>query len=605
MPGIFGIVSSDGEQRKRFSELCQSYSPFTHKIIQTSNCCIGSHAFQGQSIVENAQHIIAADGEYSIYQQLENSPQELFSDGDECIRPTTKCKGILCVLDKYRGTIHISADILGSFPLYYSIRENALVFSSRIKAIAHFLNAEHDNTGIMEFVLNGYTINNRTYFKGIHRCRAGEIITLSIPTLNLKVNNYSKLWSVQGGAEPLNELVDHASFLLKSSFDTDRRTMIMLSAGWDSRTLLAAGIDSGMVSNYKAYTHGEISGREIGIVQRICKDSGVELAKQAISSEMYSPDRLLANLDFTENVVFPHWHFAGERAKNLNVEQIIAGVYGEAFGGHYGPPCILHGAKKIISVGKYLLNLQRSSPYVHHDEDAINEAAALLLIGPIKKPWFISDDYWNSYYSEIFHQYNQDINDVLLNYQQRGIKTTENYVEAFITEQRGARYIVSQLLSCRHHIDICLPFADHNYIEFATRLPFEKKIHNRLNQAVIKSIAPDLLRYPMAATLLSANQPILAQEASRAARKVLESGLWNLHRLSKGAISEPRMSWVNFQFLAEGNTIMDLVDSLKQPYWDKTKMKYWVNTIKYNSYHPLSDMLMKLLSADYCLDITR
>ena len=65
---------------------------------------------------------------------------------------------------------------------------------------------------------------------------------------------------------------------------------------------------------------------------------------------MYSPERLRANLDFTENVVFPHWHTAGERAKDLNIQQITAGVYGEAFGGHYGPPWMLHGTKKMISI---------------------------------------------------------------------------------------------------------------------------------------------------------------------------------------------------------------------------------------------------------------
>jgi len=605
MPGLFGIISSDAEQLNRFSERYQSYSPFTYKFVRTPSSCIGAHAFQGQSIVEDSRRIISVDGEYSIYQILADTPQELFHADDEFIRPTEKCKGVICVLDKFHGTLHIAADILGSFPLYYCISDDAFVFSSRIKPIADYFNAKHDNTGIMEFVLNGHFINNRTYFEDIKRCRAGEILTLNITNFKLKVDNYSKLWADPASEEPFKDLVDHASLLLESSFNTHQRTMIMMSAGWDSRTLLAAGIASGEVDNFKAYAHGDIASREIGIVSRICNASGVELVKQAISSKMYSLDQLLANLAFSENVVFPHWHVAGERANDLNVQQVIAGVYGEAFGGHYGPPCVLHGVKKMISVGKYLLNIPQSKSSKNRNAGAIDEAAALLKIAPIPSPWFISDDYWETYSKEILNQYNQDIEDILSIYQQRGVVTTENYVEAYTTEQRGAQYIASQLLSCRHHIDIALPYADPGYIKFATSLPFERKVHNRLNQAVVRSIAPELLVYPMAATLLSAGRHIFYQEASRAVRKVLESGQWNMHRLSKGAISEPRMGWANFQCLGERNAISDIIDSLTQPYWDKNKMKSWVKNVKLTSYHPLSDMLMKLLSADYCLDNTR
>ena len=108
----------------------------------------------------------------------------------------------------------------------------------------------------------------------------------------------------------------------------------------------------------------------------------------------------------------------------------------------------------------------------------------------------------------------------------------------------------------------------------------------------------------MAATLLSANHSIISQEASRAVRKALDASRWKLHKLSKGRIKEPRMGWPNFKFLAEDDSIMDVIDSLKQPYWDKNKMKSWINNIEHADYHPLSDMLMKILTVDYCLTLS-
>ena len=214
MPGLFGIISSDTEQLKRFSELCQSSSPFTHQVMQTSSCCIGAHAFQGRSLIEDSQYIISVDGEYSIYQLLANSSRELFTDIDGHIRPTGRCKGNLCVLDKAREILHIATDILGSFPLYYSISKDVFIFSSRIKTIGSFLSAEQDNAGIMGFVLKGNNINKRTYFKGVHRCRAGEILSLNMRNLKLKFDTYSKLWSEQSDIEKSNEVVERASQLL-------------------------------------------------------------------------------------------------------------------------------------------------------------------------------------------------------------------------------------------------------------------------------------------------------------------------------------------------------------------------------------------------------
>ena len=73
MPGIFGMVSRDSEQRNRFYEICRSYSPFSYAITQTPDCHIGSHAFRGKGIVEDKQRIVAVDGEFEIYQTLAKS----------------------------------------------------------------------------------------------------------------------------------------------------------------------------------------------------------------------------------------------------------------------------------------------------------------------------------------------------------------------------------------------------------------------------------------------------------------------------------------------------------------------------------------------------
>ena len=264
--------------------------------------------------------------------------------------------------------------------------------------------------------------------------------------------------------------------------------------------------------------------------------------------------------------------------------------------GRHGPE---RGVKKMLSVARYLLMIKVNNN--KHHMIPIDEASRLIRPSVINKPWYINNDYWEACNIDVHDQINWDINNVMRNYQQRGVTTVENFVEAFITEHRGGQYISTQLLSCRHHIDICLPFAEPEFIEFATQLPFGWKVHNTMNQAILKSMTPGLLNYPMAATLVPASYPMLLQEASRVFRKLLESGQWAVHKGSKGLINEPRMGWVNFQFLAKDNRLADVIELLEQPYWDRKKMLSYISNIEHTSLHPLSDMLMKILTVDYCL----
>lgn len=602
MPGIFGIVSRDSEQRNRFYETCKNYSPFSYATKQASDYCIGSHAFHGKGVIEDQQRIVAVDGEFEIYQTLADSPDLLYKYNDVSISTSQKCKGNLCVVDKDSGMLYLATDLLGCFPLYYTVTKDAFIFSSHLKSLGKYLSDKHDLAGIVEFFLGGYTFNDRTLYKNIRRLRPGEIIKLNRRTLEISIDNYSRLWTTKSNIESRKKLIDHASALLKESIDLNQRTLLMMSAGWDSRTILAAGIANNKTDQILAYSHGDLLSRELGIVDRISKCMNINLVTQSIHADMYAMDTLRDNLRHTENTIFPHWHWAGKRAKELGVQKITAGVYGEAFGGHYGPPMVLHGASKIYSTGKYLLNLPHSDQRDLQPEEALQKAFALLEHTNIRKPWFISDEFWQAEAEQTGKTLNEDIQSILRRYQARGIVALENLLEAFITEHRGSQYIAAQLLSCRHQVDVCLPFADRNFIEFATTLPFEEKVHNILNQAVIKKISPELLKFPMAATLLSAKHSIILQEASRAARKTLEGLKWKAHRMSKGLISEPRLGWVNFKFLSNNNSLYDVIDSLTQPYWDKKKMHANLRNLSHTSLHPTSDMLMKILSIDHCLD---
>ena len=346
MPGMYGIVSNDIEQRARFCEINQAYSPYNYEVKESPHCRIAAHAFQGEGVVEYAQKVIAVDGDYSIYRLLSTCPESLYDFKGQNLVLSSRCTGSICIFDMKRGTLYLAADLLNSFPLYYSANKNAFIFSSRIKPLGKFLNAAKDNTGIFEYLLNGYNIDVRTFYDGVYRVRAGELIKVNINTLEYDVMSLSKLWTSTTRVQSIEQLVEKASQLLKKSFPVNASTMLMMSAGWDSRTILAAGLLSDHVENLTAYTHGDLSSREVNIVDRMCEDNKIKLIKQPICSEMFAAEVLQKNLNYAENVVFPYWHWAGERAKEHDFKAIAAGVYGEALGGHYGPPWARKRCKK-------------------------------------------------------------------------------------------------------------------------------------------------------------------------------------------------------------------------------------------------------------------
>src|SRR5262249_10251889 len=133
------------------------------------------------------------------------------------------------------------------------------------------------------------------------------------------------------------------------------RHAVMMSGGWDSRTLFAAMLGELGPERLLAYTHGDLQSREVGLVADICRWAGVALRREPLGDVLYDLDALERGCGRTENVMFPHWHRAGTVLARAGVESVSAGVYGEVLGGHYGPAMVLGGRRKIAAVAAGLL----------------------------------------------------------------------------------------------------------------------------------------------------------------------------------------------------------------------------------------------------------
>jgi asparagine synthetase B (glutamine-hydrolysing) len=495
-------------------------------------------------------------------------------------------------------SVVIDPDILAIFPIYYYLSSTALIVSSTLETFK-YLGFKIDLVGVVEFSHFGYFVGKRTFFRDVCRVRAGESIHIDTKKYTASAKETSTLWSDSGrplDSTTVSDLAEH----ICSSVNSNNASMLMMSGGWDSRTILAAMLAGG-AKNSLLYFHGDAESREHAIVTAIAKSEKVELVSNPIGKSMFEAEVLANDYAHFPNIFFPHWHGAGEYASKNGIDRVLSGVIGEVLGGHYGPPMALSGAPKALALAGYIAFpklTEKVLPYfAKHNESPA--AFDILKIGTINKPWYFSTETWSEIEETLSPEINSDINQELERLRRRGVSSNEMLIEAFITEHRAAQYICAQSLSLRHSkVKIALPFATRELLSLSTKINFGDKVHNKLNQKIIQKLAPSLLNYPMAATILPASAPIFAQEASRAGRMGYERVMWGMHRIMPNIFALPRLGWVNFEFAKEEGALDEFVDGLKSELWDIPSIKRFCGSYNEHSYHPLVCMLTILLTIE-------
>lgn len=610
MPGFFGSVGLPGAEAERLATSFAAAWGTCDQVRLDGDVRLGGHAHAGRHAVAQIDDFraIAIDGELSIYLQL--AAGELlswFRDGKAHFADLPDCRGNVAAVDAARGQVVIATESTGSFPVYFVRIGRGLAFSSRLSPIQALVHGSADPIALLSFVRKGYIQTDRSFIDGVRRLQPGQALEFSERSGEIRIRERSDLWVGWSGtaADHQRGAAEEGWNRLQSAVSNApvaSRCGVMVSGGWDSRTLLGAAKGESSSAALVGYSHGDPGSREIAIARAVARAAGIELHQEPIGADIYRLSDLRRVFAREETVVFPHWAHAGVALAGLGAKQVMAGVYGEVLGGHYGRAMLLRGSSKIIAVGASLLGINEP---IHPVTDAeLSSLKAFLRVGPLRRPWFLAADYWASIDRPV-QQLNADIEQDIARLRGRNVHSLEQLIESYVTELRGSQYINAQLRSCRAELDISIPFADQQLLAFASRLPLSFKIHNAINRAALRHHWPALLDQPLAATLVRARAPLLVQEASRLARKVREEGHWKLHFASSGRIPPPRLAWVNFEFLREGRCLHEVIDDLRADVWDRGALQRKADAVTSREFrqpvHPVSDLLMKIYTIDLVL----
>lgn len=542
MPGLFGAIGCDEDLRESlrrhfaaaFLEDCES--------VRLLNGMIGGHAFGPSRAVHTLEDgtYFVVDGERAIYRTgtapFRLSPRlEVFST----------CKGNVAIATN--DIWYLATDWSGSFPLYYAHTPAGLLFCSRLRPLAQILRPEIDIVGLRQFLHAYYLLSGRTFYKGISRLMPGQVLTYDLAKNRTTIVETSKAWV---GLQPSSILETWTGLMgaISRSLDRHGHNAVMMSGGWDSRTLLVAARNHLGAENILAYCHGGKDSFERKIADEICHSLNIKFHYEPLSAALYDMDLLRGGFNRTETVVFPEWHRAALLLSKLGIDSVSSGVFGEILGGHYNRTMLTDGV-----AGKSLAFMMQ----VLGRNSSVGDIFGALRIKHLVKPQFVKPEFWGNH-NELQKTMNEDIESSLRRFIDRGVQTSDQLVEAFVTEHRGSQYINSQMLGCRAYLDVSIPFVDRDFFMQASRIPITAKLHNALNRLVLHKYSPDVLQFPTPAAPVSASMPILVQELARLLRRLVESRL----KLTP-------IGWWDWEFLRNGAILNTIVDDLQLDLWDK------------------------------------
>lgn len=611
MPGLFGAFNCDARYQEalmvRFSASLGSC-----QWKRFRNGTMGGHAFQGRTALyelPGSVHFVV-DGESGIYRHAKRFAEQngpcLFRVRDQDLETTSLCKGNVALLDEGGSRLFLSTDWAGVFPLYYTLLDGGILFSSLCKPLATVTCRPPDYVGVVEYMLSEYFIGDRTPFWNIHRLLPGQVLVYSLRDGSVSFREKSRYWSRTVGARACKLDIKEVWRTFREAclrcFHREEAQGLMFSAGWDSRTVLAGLLDVVSRGRIACFTHGDLRSRELSLTEAICRSIGVTHVRLPIEDHLTDLEELKAIFQRCETTVYPYWYRAARRLAAEGVTCVSAGVLGEVFGGHFG----VGSAESAWGKMKYLassLVLPTAIDGSSYGVD-LGKVVGAIKRGFERKPWYIREDFWRAA-GNLSEAIESDIDAELKRYERRGISTADQLLEAYMCEHTAAQWWGGQICTARTMVDIAIPFADRDFMMLASQLPMRDKIHNKLNRRLLKTFAPRLLRHPTAAVLVPASFPIAVQEASRLLRWGIERVRSKAFLRSGGRANTPHTDWMNFAHLRDGVALNRLLDDVGLELVDKTAIQKCIaDVVNFRTKATpecLADQLLRMYAMDLML----
>tara|TARA_R110002074_G_scaffold401459_1_gene599702 strand:- start:37879 stop:39570 length:1692 start_codon:yes stop_codon:yes gene_type:complete len=477
----------------------------------------------------------------------------------------------------------VRSDLAGAEPVYYRNVNTTILLSNRLDNLIEQGDLP-DWEGIHCYLTFGYTLGASTFFENIQQTLPNQKLKIDTQLLEIS-KEVSDVTSRVANSETLASNGRTFAKLLSDTMLTYRPMALMMSAGWDSRTLLAPRKSPITV----AYTHGDISSRECTIAKKVSGTLRTDHYFKDVKGMVIDTDLLDEMLELHGHCLWPIWHLSSRLISEKFSLPIASGVIGARLGGHNGFSSVGTRLQKTFN------SLHLINPRIASKEKIINDLKKHLTTP--KNFWFTSDK-GNKIFGEIATSTTQRIHETLDNY----LKETDDFsfaIEKFNYDHVSRQYMMKQPGMAKSFQGYYSPLSHPELLKLVYNIPFKQRAQNRLTKAVIAELNADLLEFPMAATLAKAKRPIFIQELSRILRIIFENIFFKLKK------NRPNLGWFNYEHLYSGDFFETTIHSLRSDIWSKERMLKTTASNQNNGVEagPTMDMICKVKTIDYYLSI--
>ena len=402
------------------------------------------------------------------------------------------------IWDDRKKQLLIARDRLGEKPLYYSDVNGSLYFASEIKSILTVLNPEIDLTSIQDFLLLQYVPWPRTAFKNIMKLPPAHYLIYD--KNGLSIHRY---WNIPVNKSDIsyNEAIMHFSELLKDSVRlrliSDVPLGIFLSGGIDSSVV--SYLVNNLVNNpVNAYTISFIEDSkhfdESNYSKIIAEDLNLthKLITCTADDAFEKIPKLIWHLDepVAESLIYPVFELAN-KAKN----EITVALSGE------GADEFLYGYRNYSfeKLRKYIPPFPYNySNFLQGKEDIRLRALGYISSSSLENGF----NNWVVCFSqnEIKNIFCNPTNSSSIYHKLKGLlpqAPTHNMdLYPWIDQHfRMVDYILTSRdkMTMAASLELRVPFLDHRLVEFMAGLPWNMKIKNGKEKAILKDSFRHLL----------------------------------------------------------------------------------------------------------------
>ncbi|HNP06649.1 MAG TPA: asparagine synthase (glutamine-hydrolyzing) [Cyclobacteriaceae bacterium] len=417
----------------------------------------------------------------------------------------TKLDGMFAfvLLDKRNNSVFLARDRFGKKPLYYSIRNRQLVFSSDIRSYRSIQNLKPsiDLHALGYYFAELSTPHEATIWKEVKKLRPGNFMQFD----DSGIYNQKPYWEIQYTQNcelSRSEIIEKTDSLLgqavKKRLIADVNVSALLSGGIDS-SLIVAKMAEHTKGRVKTYSVGfaDTDFNELPFAKQVAKLFNTDHTEFIIDPKsLTGVDDLIAEYGepFADSSMIPTYLMSKEISKSEKVvlggdggDELFGGYYSYYFANKFDKVKGLRSAHPFATIISKLLSSYRTNLFSHLLQVSKGPRHGLLN----RNMGFKESELMNLYNeSEFFNALNIEHQNIWHEFTPNSSSDLINLLSASLKTRLLNDYLVKvDRASMYASIEMRTPFIDKELAEFAATLKPKQLFYNGETKSILKAIA--------------------------------------------------------------------------------------------------------------------